>query len=156
MDTYVTVTGNLTGDPTQRATASGATVVHLRVAASGRKFDRASGEFRDGDPMFINVSCWRSLGGNVFATLRKGDSVIVHGRLLYRSYDDKQGNRHNVHEIDAIGVGPDLSRCAADLRRAGRAAPTGPPASAHVTGPGSEEARPADEGVAPEPSPVAA
>jgi single-strand DNA-binding protein len=117
MDTYVTVTGNLTADPNQRATATGATVVHLRIASSGRKFDKASGQFRDGDPMFINVSCWRSLGGNVFATLRKGDSVIVHGRLLYRSYDDKQGNRHNVHEIDAIAVGPDLSRCAADLRR---------------------------------------
>jgi single-strand DNA-binding protein len=58
MDTYLTVTGNLTADPTQRATASGATVVHLRVASSGRKFDKASGEFRDGDPMFINVSCW--------------------------------------------------------------------------------------------------
>jgi single-strand DNA-binding protein len=70
--------------------------------------------------MFINVSCWRGLGGNVFATLRKGDSVLVHGRLLYRSYDDKQGNRHNVHEIDAIALGPDLSRCAADLRRAVR------------------------------------
>lgn len=117
MDTYVTVTGNLTADPNQRSTASGATVVHLRMASSGRKFDKASGEFRDGDPMFISVSCWRSLGGNVFATLRKGDSVIVHGRLLYRSYDDKQGNRHNVHEIDAIAVGPDLSRCPAELRR---------------------------------------
>jgi single-strand DNA-binding protein len=117
MDTYVTVTGNLTADPNQRATAAGATVVHMRLASSGRKFDKASGEFRDGDPMFISVSCWRSLGGNVFATLRKGDSVIVHGRLLYRSYDDKNGNRHNVHEIDAIAVGPDLSRCAADLRR---------------------------------------
>jgi single-strand DNA-binding protein len=157
MDTYVTVTGNLTGDPTQRATASGATVVHLRVAASGRKFDRASGEFRDGDPMFINVSCWRSLGGNVFASLRKGDSVIVHGRLLYRSYDDKQGNRHNVHEIDAIAVGPDLSRWAADLRRASRAAPPAVPASAvGGNGSGADDASPVADGVAPAPSPVAA
>jgi single-strand DNA-binding protein len=157
MDTYVTVTGNLTGDPTQRATASGATVVHLRVAASGRKFDRASGEFRDGDPMFINVSCWRSLGGNVFASLRKGDSVIVHGRLLYRSYDDKAGNRHNVHEIDAIAVGPDLSRCAADLRRASRAAQPAVAAEPVAgTGPVGREAVPAADGVAPTPSPVAA
>jgi len=117
MDTYLTITGNLTADPTQRLTAAGATVVHLRIASSGRKFDKAAGEFRDGDPLFISVSCWRGLAANVFATLRKGDSVIVHGRLLYRTYDDKHGARHNVHEIDAIAVGPDLSRYPAELRR---------------------------------------
>jgi single-strand DNA-binding protein len=122
MDTFLTVQGNLVADPTARATASGASVVGIRVASSGRKFDRASGEFRDSDPMYISVSCWRTLGGHVLASLRKGDSVIVHGRLLSRSYDDKQGNRRTVHEIDAVAVGPDLARCAADLRRPQRIA----------------------------------
>jgi single-strand DNA-binding protein len=149
MDTYLTVTGNLTADPTRRSTAAGATVVHMRIASSGRKFDKASGEFRDGDTLFINISCWRSLGGNVFATLRKGDSVIVHGRLLYRSYDDKQGARHNVHEIDAIAVGPDLSRCPAELRRPAK--PTGAPA------PDPAATNPPDAATeAPHPTPVAA
>jgi len=122
MDTYVTVQGNLVADPNARSTANGATVVHFRVAASGRRFDRASGEFRDGDTMYIAVSCWRTLGGNVLASLRKGDSVLVLGRLLLRTYDDKQGNRRSVHEIDAIAVGPDLARYAADLRRPSRSA----------------------------------
>jgi single-strand DNA-binding protein len=121
MDTYVTVHGNLVADPVPRSTASGATVVGIRVAASGRRFDRASGEFRDGDPMYIGVSCWRGLGGHVMASLRRGDSVIVLGRLLHRSYDDRQGNRRGVHEIDAIAVGPDLTRCAVDVRRPTRA-----------------------------------
>jgi single-strand DNA-binding protein len=130
MDTYVTVQGNLVADPNQRSTANGATVVHFRVASSGRKFDRATGAFRDGDTMYIAVSCWRTLGGHVLASLRKGDSVLVHGRLLHRTYDDKLGNRRSVHEIDAIAVGPDLARCAADLRRTVRtsdplAEPTG-------------------------------
>jgi single-strand DNA-binding protein len=122
MDTYVTLHGNLVADPIQRSTANGATVVGFRVASSGRKFDKASGEFRDGDTMYMAVSCWRALGGHVLATLRKGDSVLVLGRLLHRTYDDKEGNRRSVHEIDAIAVGPDLARCAADLRRAPRAA----------------------------------
>jgi single-strand DNA-binding protein len=122
MDTYVTVHGNLVADPIQRSTANGATVVGIRVASSGRKFDKQSGEFRDGDTMYIGVSCWRALGGHVLASLRKGDSVVVLGRLLHRTYDDKEGNRRSVHEIDAIAVGPDLARCAADLRRAPRAA----------------------------------
>jgi single-strand DNA-binding protein len=117
MDTYLTVAGNLTADPTEHSTANGASVVHLRVASSGRRFDKASGEFRDGDPLFITVSCWRSLAMNVMATLRKGDSVIAQGRLIYRSYEDKQGNRRSVHELDAIAVGPDLSRWPADVRR---------------------------------------
>jgi single-strand DNA-binding protein len=129
MDTYVTVHGNLTADPTQRSTASGVTVVGIRVASSSRRFDKASGEFKDGEAMFIAVSCWRALGGHVFASLRKGDSVIVHGRLLSRTYDDQAGNRRTVHEIDAVAVGPDLARCAADLRRPVRTARAEQPAT---------------------------
>ena len=139
MDTYVTVQGNLVADPNARSTANGATVVHFRVAASGRRFDRASGEFRDGDTMYIAVSCWRTLGGNVLASLRKGDSVLVHGRLLLRTYDDKQGNRRSVHEIDAIAVGPDLARYAADLRRPTRAAEPERPAAASPPDPATVE-----------------
>lgn len=147
MDTYLTVTGNLTADPTHHSTANGSTVVHLRLASSGRRFDKAAGEFRDGDPLFITVSCWRSLALNVMSTLRKGDSVIAQGRLIYRSYDDKQGNRRSVHELDAIAVGPDLSRWPADMRRptkpvdaADRAAAT----TAVPTGEGSVVSEPAN------------
>lgn len=122
MDTYLTVHGNLVADPVQRSTATGATVVGFRIASSGRRFDKPSGEFRDGETMYISVSCWRSLAGHVLASLRKGDGVIVLGRLLSRTYDDKQGNRRSVHEVDAIAVGPDLARCAADLRRSNRTA----------------------------------
>jgi single-strand DNA-binding protein len=120
MDTYVTLHGNLVADPVQRSTASGAPVVGFRLASSGRKFDRPSGEFRDGDTLYIGVSCWRSLGAHVLSSLRKGDSVIVLGRLLHRTYDDKQGNRRSVHECDAIAVGPDLARGAAELHRPNR------------------------------------
>jgi len=120
MDTFVTVQGNLVTDPVHRSTASGASVVGIRIASSGRRFDKPSGEFKDGDPMYIGVSCWRGLGANVLRSLRKGDSVIVLGRLTYRSYDDRQGNRRSVHEIDAIAVGPDLARCPVDVCRPDR------------------------------------
>ena len=120
MDTYVTVQGNLTADPVGRTTANGATVVNLRVASNTRRFDRESGEFKDGDPMYIGVTCWRALASNVLASLRKGDSVVVLGRLLMRSYDAKEGGRRTIYEIDAISIGPDLCRWAADLRRPAR------------------------------------
>jgi single-strand DNA-binding protein len=117
MDTYLTVQGNLVADPVTRSTASGATVVGFRIASSGRRFDKNAGEFRDADPMFITVSCWRGLGINVASSLRKGDSVVAQGRLTYRTYDDRQGVRRSVHELDAIAVGPDLARCPVDIRR---------------------------------------
>lgn len=133
METYVTVQGNLTADPVGRTTATGATVVRLRIASNGRRFDRESGEFRDTDPMYIGVSCWRTLAGNVLASLRKGDSVVVFGRLQFRSYDDVNGNRQTRHEIDALAVGPDLNRWPADLRRPNRQAEPAAPADPEVT-----------------------
>jgi single-strand DNA-binding protein len=131
MDNYLTVQGNLTADPTARTTASGATVVRFRIASNGRRFDKQSGEYRDTDPLYIDVCCWRTLAGNVLATLRKGDSVVVVGRLLYRTYDNKEGVRQQHYEIDAAAVGPDLNRCPADIRRPAKpAAPAEPEAAA--------------------------
>jgi single-strand DNA-binding protein len=122
MDTYVTMQGNLTADPVSRTTAAGAMVINFRIASSGRRFDRAAGEFRDGDTVYMSVCAWRTLAANAMATLRKGDSVIVQGRLTYRTYDDKAGIRRSVHEIEAIAIGPDLARFAANLRRPHRPA----------------------------------
>jgi single-strand DNA-binding protein len=134
MDTLVTVTGNLTSDPVQRVTASGAIVVGLRIASSPRRWDRESMQWRDGDPMFISASCWRQLAGNVMASLRKGDSVMVHGRLSMRTYEDKLGARRSVHEIDAVAIGPDLTRCPAEVRRPARSADTVSGTAAPVEG----------------------
>lgn len=145
MDTMITVAGNLTADPVQRVTASGAIVVGMRLASSSRRFDRTAGEWRDGDVMYINVSCWRQLAGNVFASLQKGDGVLVHGRLSMRTYDDRQGVRRTVHEVDAVAIGPDLSRCAAQLRRPPRPAPE-PGTVSSLDG----EAATTDDGLVPE------
>jgi single-strand DNA-binding protein len=142
VDTYLTVQGNLVADPVARSTASGATVVGFRIASSARRYDKEAGAFRDGDPLFITVSCWRSLGANVLASLRKGDSIVAMGRLTYRTYDDKNGVRRSVHEIDAVAVGPDLGRCPADLRRTPRPV-EGERAPADGTVPAQREAEPA-------------
>jgi single-strand DNA-binding protein len=138
MDTYMTVQGNLTADPVGRTTANGATVVNLRVASNSRRFDRESGEYRDGDPMYIGVTCWRGLAANVLASLRKGDSVVVFGKFLMRTYEAKDGGQRTVYEIDAYSVGPDLSRWPADLRRPARSVE--PPDGAAASPPSAEDA----------------
>ncbi len=126
VETYVTVVGNLVADPKMRSVATGQTVADIRIASNPRRFDREAGEFKDGDPIYIGVSCWRGLGLNVHASLRKGDSVVVTGRLQYREYDDKDGIHRNVYSIDAVAIGPDLARRPVDVRRESRSSETEP------------------------------
>ena len=133
METYITVAGNLVADPKVRTVANGQAVADLRIASNSRRFDREAGEFKDGDPLYIGVSCWRTLALNVYSSLRKGDSVVVQGKLLYKEYDDKEGVHRNVYSIDATSIGPDLSLWPVDIRRPTR------PADADPATPGSDQ-----------------
>jgi single-strand DNA-binding protein len=82
----------------------------VRVAWNWRYLDRVTGEWRDGKTSFANVNCWRKLAGNVAISLRKGQPVVVTGRLLVREYEDKEGRRRTVVDIEADAIGPDLTR----------------------------------------------
>jgi len=118
MESQMYLQGNLVLDPVQRVTAAGLKVTRFRMASSGRRFDRSSGEWVSTDPVYMSVACWRQLGDNVMQTLRKGDTVVVVGRLTYREYDDPNGaGRRSAYEVDALSVGPDLSRYVAMLSR---------------------------------------
>lgn len=121
-DSYVQLTGNLTADPIIRSFPSGAIVCNFRIGVSARWRDRESGEWRDGDATFYTVSCWRQLACNVSETVRKGDRVVVVGRLRDRSWVTSSGERRTTHEVDADIVGPDLNRHVAALRKSMSAA----------------------------------
>ena len=128
-DTQITLIGNLTGDPELRFTPSGAAVANFTVASTPRTFDRQSTEWQDGDTMFLNCSIWRQAAENVAETLSKGMRVIVQGRLKSRSYDDREGNRRTVFEVDVEEIGPSLARATAVVTRAtggGKPAPRQP------------------------------
>jgi single-strand DNA-binding protein len=120
-ETTLTISGNLTAHPKPGVTPTGDPFAKLRVASTSRMFDRGEEKWRDGKTIFLDVTCWRRLADNVVATLERGDSVLVTGRLRQRSYDDAQGVRHTVMDMDADVVGPDLSRCAARLVRSSEA-----------------------------------
>jgi single-strand DNA-binding protein len=128
VDTYLMMRGNLVADPRQTATANGLKVTKFRIASNGRRFDQTSREYVDTDPCFMNVTCWRQLGDNVMQSLRKGDTVLVHGRLRFSEYDDSTngGGRKQSYEIDANSVGPDLSRYVTALTRPPRELPVVP------------------------------
>ena len=116
-ETQITLVGNLTGDPDLRFTPSGAAVANFTVASTPRAFDRQSGEWRDGEAMFINCSVWRQYAEHVAESLTKGMRVIVQGRLKSRSYETQQGERRTVFEVDVDEVGPSLRYATAQVTR---------------------------------------
>lgn len=126
-DTYVTVVGNVVAEPRQIVTTSGAQLVTFRLASTSRRFDREAGQWRDGDTLYISVSCWRSLAENVASSIRKGEPLVVAGRLRTRSYVNSEGHNRTVTEIEAAAVGHNLSRGVARFQKARRGHATAPP-----------------------------
>ena len=117
-DVTICITGNLVDDPILRFTPSGAAVANFTIASTPRAFDKQSNEWKDGDTMFLNCSIWRQAAENVAESLTKGTRVIVQGRLKSRSYDDREGNKRTVLEVDVDEVGPSLARATAVVTRA--------------------------------------
>lgn len=124
-ETMVTVIGNVTNDPTLRATSGGTRVTSFRLAATERRYDKSLGAWRDGDTVFWGVSCWRALAEHVADSVTKGQPVMVFGRLRQRDYE-LEGQRRTSLEIDALAVGHDLSRGTARFERARRTDPGEP------------------------------
>lgn len=116
-ETQITLVGNLTADPELRFTPSGAAVANFTVASTPRTFDRQTNEWRDGEAMFLNCAVWRQAAENVAESLTKGMRVIVQGRLRARSYDDREGNRRTVFEVEVDEVGPSLRYATAKVTK---------------------------------------
>lgn len=126
-ETQVTVCGNLTGDPELRFTPNGVAVANFTIASTPRDFDRASGEWKEGETLFLRASVWREVAENVAETLRKGMRVIVQGRLKSRSYENKEGERRTSMELEVDEVGPSLRFASAVVSRVQRGAVNGAP-----------------------------
>ena len=119
-ETVITVVGNLTDDPELRFTPSGAAVAKFRIASTPRMFDKASGEWKDGEPLFLSCNVWRQAAENVAESLTRGTRVIVQGRLRQRSYETREGEKRTVMEIEVDEIGPSLFRATAKVERNGK------------------------------------
>ncbi|MFF8384108.1 single-stranded DNA-binding protein [Streptomyces kanasensis] len=116
-ETVITVVGNLVDDPELRFTPSGAAVAKFRVASTPRTFDRQTNEWKDGESLFLTCSVWRQAAENVAESLQRGMRVIVQGRLKQRSYDDREGVKRTVFELDVEEVGPSLKNATAKVTK---------------------------------------
>lgn len=100
----VTVSGNLTRDPEVRSIPSGQSVCSLRIAHSDR-YKTDGGEWAD-RPQYFDVTVWSGLGDWMGRNLTKGQKVVVSGRLKWREWDDKEGNKRQTVDITADSVVP--------------------------------------------------
>ena len=119
-ETVITVVGNLTADPELRFTPSGAAVANFTVAATPRNFDKATGEWKDGDALFMRCNVWRQAAENVAETLTRGMRVMVSGRLRQRSFETREGEKRTVVELEVDEVGPSLKYATAKVNKVSR------------------------------------
>lgn len=126
-ETIVTVVGNIVADPELRFSPSGAAVANFTIASTPRTFDKQSNEWKDGETLFMRSAIWREAAENVAESLTKGMRVIAQGRLVQRSYDDREGNKRTVTELQVEEIGPSLKYASAKVTRAQRSTGNGAP-----------------------------
>ncbi len=124
-DTTITVVGNLTADPELRFTPSGAAVANFTVASTPRIYDRQSGEWKDGEALFLRCNIWREAAENVAESLTRGSRVILSGRLKQRSFETKEGEKRTVMEVEVEEIGPSLKYATAKVNKASRGGGSG-------------------------------
>lgn len=143
----ITVIGNLTSDPELRFTPSGKAVANFTVASTPRKRNNATGEWEDGQAIFLRCTIWQQPAENVAESLTRGARVVVQGRLQQRSFETREGEKRTVVELDVDEIGPSLRYATAKMNKVTRTQ------SAQTTA--ATAAAPADDvwGPAPEPEP---
>jgi single-strand DNA-binding protein len=124
-ETTVTVIGNLTADPELRFTPSGAAVASFTVASTPRTFDKQTGEWKDGEALFLRCNIWRQAAENVAESLTRGARVIVNGRLKQRSFETREGEKRTVVELDVDEIGPSLRYATAKINKVSRGSGSG-------------------------------
>lgn len=146
------IVGNLTGEPELRFTPSGAAVCRFTVAHNPSTYDKQAGEWKDGEPTFIDCSAWRGLAENLAESLKPGARVILYGNLRTHRWESDGSGKTPAGEkiarmvLDVIAAGPELTWATAKVAkvtRRGETAPDDPWATASRKRPDQVPAGPA-------------
>ncbi|MBN1170550.1 MAG: single-stranded DNA-binding protein [Micromonosporaceae bacterium] len=127
-ETSITIVGNLTGDPELKVSASGTSWVRFAVASTPRMFDKTSGQYRDGEALFLTCTAFRQMADHIAESLSKGTRVIVTGRLKQHRWQTPDGDNRTSIGLDVEEIGPSLRFANAQPQRLARttgAAPLG-------------------------------
>lgn len=107
-DTYITLTGWVGSDVSLREVAGGQPVANFRVATTSRRF--RNNQWEDGNTTWYSVRAWRRLADNAALSIKRGDPVVVHGRLEADVWTKEDGTTNTQLVVTATSVGHDLSR----------------------------------------------
>lgn len=116
-ETIITVVGNLTAEPEMRTTSKGGTVCNFSIAATPRQYNSQSGQWEDGQALFMRCTVWRDIAAHCAQTLHKGMRVIAQGRLQQRTYQAKDGTNRTIVEMQVDEIGPSLRYATAQVQR---------------------------------------
>lgn len=117
-ETVITLVGNAVQDPELRFTPSGAAVAKFTVASTPRTYDKDAQAWKDGTTLYLPVSVWRQQAEHVAESVVKGCRVVVQGRLSQRSYEDREGVKRTVYELEADEVAVSLRNATAKVTKA--------------------------------------
>jgi single-strand DNA-binding protein len=118
-ETLVTLQGNV-GGPVKLRRAGDSMVASFRLGCTPRHYQRATDTWVDEETQWFTVNAWRGLADNVEASLRRGDAVVVHGRLRLRTWINADNVEQHTFEVTATAVGHDLSRGTSRFSRPAR------------------------------------
>lgn len=113
-DTTITVVGNVVDDPQLRATTAGKAVASFRIASTSRRWDGHT--YVDSKTLYLTVTCWEDMAHNVVTSIRKGQPVVVYGRVYTREYVKDEQKRINF-EMTADAIGHNLARGNAEFTK---------------------------------------
>lgn len=108
MEDTITFTGRIGTPPTRRVIAGGTTVTTFRVGSTRRRRDPQTGQWHDDGTSWYTVSAYRRLAEFAAASLRKGEPVVVTGRLKIREWENATAKGIAI-DVDADSIGHDLN-----------------------------------------------
>ncbi|GJM36191.1 MAG: single-stranded DNA-binding protein [Saprospiraceae bacterium] len=95
----ITLIGNLGKNPETKTFEEGRTMVKFSMATT-EKYRNKEGELTE-STQWHNIVAWGKNAENMGKLLKKGKGVVIRGRLVYRSYEDKEGITRYLSEIIA-------------------------------------------------------
>lgn len=123
-----TIIGNLTADPEMSVTNSGVSWARFTVASTPRRFDKQSGQYVDGEALFMRCVAWRDLAEHITESLSKGTRVVVTGRLRQNTWETDDGQKRSSIDLDVDEIGPSLRFATAKVAKLSRRTGNQPPA----------------------------
>lgn len=118
----LTIDGYLGADPEFRFTQTGIAVSNFSIGHTPRTYDKESGEWQDGETLWLRGTLWRDAAENVANSLKKGDAVLVTGKIKLSSYTGKDGEQKTSLEIDIENIGPSIMRATVEVTKNSKSA----------------------------------